>query len=108
MSYRVDTTPNFEREAKRLIKKYKSLKDEINTLIESLEKEPIQGTHLGDDIYKIRLAVKSKGKGKRGGTRVMTQVKIVKKMVYLFSIYSKGDKDDISDKEIQELINNFK
>ncbi|MFP4060317.1 MAG: type II toxin-antitoxin system RelE/ParE family toxin [Bacteroidales bacterium] len=104
MSYRVDTTPNFEREAKRLIKKYKSLKNEINSLIESLEETPEQGTHLGNGIYKIRLAVKSKGKGKRGGARVMTKVKIIDEMVYLFSIYSKGEKDDISDNEIQELI----
>jgi mRNA-degrading endonuclease RelE of RelBE toxin-antitoxin system len=107
MSYRVDTTPNFEREAKRLVKKYKSLKNEISTLIESLEETPEQGTHLGNDIYKIRLAVKSKGKGKRGGARVMTKVKIVDEMVYLFSIYSKGEKDDISDDEIQELIKNI-
>ena len=104
MSYRVDTTPNFEREAKRLIKKYKSLKNEINTLIESLEEMPEQGTRLGNDIYKIRLAVKSKGKGKRGGARIMTKIKIVDQMVYLFSIYSKGEKDDISDNEIQDLI----
>ena len=55
MSYRVDTTPNFEREAKRLIKKYRSLNNEIYTLIESLENEPKQGTHIGDNIYKIRL-----------------------------------------------------
>jgi len=34
----------------------------------------------------------------------MTQIKIVKETVYLFSIYSKGEKDDISDKEIQEFI----
>lgn len=104
MSYSVDTTPNFEREAKRLIKKYKSLKNEINALIDSLEKTPEQGTHLGNDIYKIRLAVKSKGKGRRSGARVMTKVKIVDRMVYMFSIYSKGEKDDISDNEIQELI----
>ena len=104
MRYRVDTTPNFEREAKKLIKKYKSLKNEINTLIESLEEMPQQGTHLGDDIYKIRLAVKSKGKGKRGGARVMTKVKITNEKVFMFSIYSKGEKDDISDKEIQDLI----
>ncbi len=103
MSYRVDTTPNFEKEAKRLIKKYKSLKTEILSLIESLEEAPEQGTHLGDNIYKIRLAVKSKGKGKRGGTRVMTKVKIVDQVVYMLSIYSKGEKDDISDKEIQDL-----
>lgn len=104
MSYRVDTTPNFEREAKRLIKKYKSLKNEINTLIESLEESPEQGMHLGNDIYKIRIAVKSKGKGKRGGARVMIKVKILDQMVYMFSIYNKGEKNDISDSEIEDLI----
>lgn len=104
MNYNVDTTKNFEKEAKKLIKKYKSLKDEIRLLIDNLEKEPIQGKHLGNDIYKIRLAIKSKGKGKRSGARIMTQVKVVCKTVYLFSIYNKGEKDDISDREIQNLI----
>lgn len=104
MSYKVNTTKNFERGAKNLIKKYKSLKDEIRLLIDNLEKEPTQGKHLGNNIYKIRLAIKSKGKGKRGGARIMTQVKVVNKTVYLFSIYNKGEKDDISDKEIQNLI----
>ena len=46
MSYRVDTTPNFEREAKKLIKKYKSLKNELYTLIESLEITPDPGKSL--------------------------------------------------------------
>lgn len=104
MSYRVDTTPNFEKEAKRLIKKYISLRGEINDMIESLEVDPTQGIHIGDSIYKIRMAVKSKGKGKRGGARVITKVKIVNEMVYLFSIYSSGEKDEISDNEIKELI----
>ncbi|HPR31292.1 MAG TPA: type II toxin-antitoxin system RelE/ParE family toxin [Prolixibacteraceae bacterium] len=104
MSYKVETTPNFEREARRLTKKYKSLKDEIRALIECLEENPRQGMCLGENIYKIRLAVKSKGKGKRGGVRIMTQVKILNEVVYMFSIYSKGEKDDISDLEIQDLI----
>ena len=104
MSYKVDTTDNFEREAKRLIKKYKSLKKEIEDLIDELEENPEKGTHIKNGVYKIRLAVKSKGKGKRGGMRVMTQFKIVKETVYMFSIFSKGEKDDISDKEIERLI----
>lgn len=104
MNYRVDTTENFEREAKKLIKKYKSLKDEVDELIDSLQQEPFKGKHLGNNVYKIRLKVKSKGKGKRGGARVITKVKIVDEMVYLFSIYSKGEKDDISDNEIQDLL----
>jgi mRNA-degrading endonuclease RelE of RelBE toxin-antitoxin system len=104
MNYRVDTTENFEKEAKKLLKKYKSLKDEIGELIDSLEQEPFQGKHLGNQVYKIRLKVKSIGKGKRGGARVITKVKIVNEMVYLFSIYNKGEKDDISDDEMQDLL----
>lgn len=105
MSYSVFTTANFKKEYKRLLKKYPSLKNEIQELGYELSSNPIQGKHLGNHVYKIRLKVKSKGKGKRGGARVITKVKIVNEMVYLFSIYSKGDKDDISGDEIQELLN---
>lgn len=104
MSYKVETTANFEKEAKKLIKKYRSLNQEINELIDELEINPIKGVPLGNNIYKIRLAVKSKGKGKRGGARVITKVKIVRQTVYMFSIYIKGKKDDISKKEMQELL----
>jgi len=73
-------------------------------LITSLEENPTQGTPLGNDCYKIRVAIKSKGKGKSGGARVITCVKVVDGFVYLLTIYSKGEKDSISDKELQELI----
>ena len=59
---------------------------------------------MGNDIYKIRLAITSKGKGKSGGARVLTFIKVTDTMVILFSIYNKGEKDAISDKEIAELI----
>lgn len=100
MSYSIELTDNFKKEAKKLQKKYPSLKKELEELGNILTDNPTTGTHLGNDVYKIRLAIKSKGKGKRGGTRVMTQVKIVKETIYMFSIYNKGEKDDISDKEI--------
>ena len=85
-------------------KKYASLKDELAELFEELQENPTLGTSLGNDIYKIRLAITSKGKGKKGGARVMTFVKVSDTTVLLFSIYSKGTKDDISDNEIEELI----
>lgn len=104
MSFEVLTTSDFKRDSKPLLKKYKSLKTEILDLIASLEEDPTQGTPLGNDCYKIRLAIKSKGKGKSGGARVITCVRIVDSFVYLLTIYSKSEKDNISDKELQELI----
>lgn len=104
MSCEVLTTSDFKRDSKSLLKKYKSLKSEILDLISSLEENPTQGTPLGNDCYKIRLAIKSKGKGKSGGARVVTCVKVIDSFVYLLTIYSKSEKDNISDKELLELI----
>ncbi|MEM6263925.1 MAG: type II toxin-antitoxin system RelE/ParE family toxin [Bacteroidota bacterium] len=50
------------------------------------------------------MPIASKGKGKSGGARIMTFVKIEDTMVILFSMYNKGEKDTISDQEIKTLI----
>ena len=103
MIYRVETIDHFEKQAKRLKKKFSSLKGEIFELIESLEKTPIQGSPLSNGFYKIRLAIKSKGKGKSGGARVITHIKIIAETVYLVSIYDKSEQSDISDAELERL-----
>lgn len=104
MNYKVDTIPNFEKEAKKLIKKYKSLKFELIALVEQLENNPTQGTPLGNNIYKIRLAITSKGKGKSGGARVVTCVKVLHKTVYLVSIYDKSQLQNLSKEQITEIL----
>lgn len=104
MAFKVETTPNFNKEAKRLIKKYPSLKYELADLGSELENNPFQGDSLGNHIYKIRMGVESKGKGKSGGARIISHVKVVKQIIYLFSIYSKGEKDSITNSEIKELL----
>ena len=104
MSYDIELTDNFKKEAKRLIKKYKSLKSEISKLVTELETNPTKGTPLGNDIYKIRLGISSKGKGKSGGARILSFVKVTDTKVLLFSIYNKGEKDTVTDKEIKELM----
>jgi mRNA-degrading endonuclease RelE of RelBE toxin-antitoxin system len=107
MNYSIELTANFKKEAKRLSKKYPSFKSELSELIEQLEVNPTLGTPLGNDIYKIRLAIASKNKGKSGGARVLTFVKITQTTVLLFSVYSKSEIDNLSDKAIKELIKNL-
>ena len=94
----------FQRQAKRLIKKFPSLKDEVIDLIESLKTEPLQGAALGNDCYKIRLAIASKNKGKSGGARVITCVYITDNEVYLLSIYDKSERSTLNDKELKDLL----
>jgi mRNA-degrading endonuclease RelE of RelBE toxin-antitoxin system len=104
MSYEVTATPHFEREAKSLIKKYFSLANEISQLIHSLAEQPNQGTVLTNNCYKIRLAIKSKGKGKSGGARVITCVIAVREEVLLLSIYDKSERETITNAEIKKRI----
>ena len=72
MLFDVIPTDEFLKHTKKLVKKFPSLKSELQKLTSSLAEEPMQGTPLGNHRYKIRLAVKSKGKGKSGGMRVIT------------------------------------
>ena len=104
MNYKVEITRHFEREAKPLLKKYASLKSELDTLGKELSKNPEKGTPLGNNLYKIRLAIASKGKGKSGGARVITYLKTEQGTVFLLSIYDKGERDTISDKEIKDIL----
>jgi hypothetical protein len=59
---------------------------------------------MGKDCYKIRMAITSKGKGKSGGSRVITCVKVINQTAYLLSIYDKSEKENISDKELDALL----
>ncbi len=104
MKYKVLTIAHFDKAIKRLVKKFPSLKMEYLSLIESLSINPKQGVDLGKNCYKIRIAIASKGKGKSGGARVITYLKIKNKSVYLLDIYDKSDKENISDNDLTDLL----
>jgi len=104
MTYKILAIPPFDKQLKRLAKKYASLKKEYAGLIASLEKDPEQGTPIGKNCFKIRLAIASKGKGKSGGARIMTNFVVSHHTVFLLSIYDKSEKENISDKELQDLL----
>ncbi|SKB30457.1 RelE toxin of RelE / RelB toxin-antitoxin system [Alkalitalea saponilacus] len=86
------------------MKKFPSLKKEIQELIKGLKEEPGKGASIGHNCYKIRLAIASKGKGKSTGARVITHFVFKDDTVYLISIYDKSDIENLTDKEILELI----
>ena len=104
MSYKVKFIPKFEKELRRLSKKHPSLKSDFSLLLKSIKEEPSQGISLGNDCYKIRMAITSKAKGKSGGARVITCFKIVHGTVYLLTIFDKSEQENIADKELKELL----
>jgi mRNA-degrading endonuclease RelE of RelBE toxin-antitoxin system len=113
MNNEIVITPNFKKEAKPLLKKYPSLKSELLALEQQLVTEPFNGTPLGGDTFKIRLAVRSKGKGKSGGMRVITYVDLNValenlRQIFLLSIYDKSETGSIAKEDIQRLIRGLK
>ncbi|MBY0477272.1 MAG: addiction module toxin RelE [Chitinophagaceae bacterium] len=104
MSYNVIPTPKFKSQAKRLIKKFPSLKQELSDLNITLSITPNLGTPLGNDTFKLRLAVKSKGKGKSGGVRIISFKIDKNKEVYLLTIYDKSEIASIDDRAIKFII----
>lgn len=104
MNYNVKSIAVFEKQAKRLIKKYASLKNELLDLIQELKENPELGTSIGQSCFKIRLSIASKNKGKSGGARIITNFVVTEDIVYLLSIYDKSEKENLSDKELDELL----
>lgn len=104
MNFNVIVTDNFERKVKQLSKRYSSLKSDLKPVFDKLSSTPNHGVAIGNNCYKIRIAIRSKSRGKSGGGRIITYVRYIKETVYLIDIYDKSEKDIISEKEIIELI----
>lgn len=99
-------TDEFKRCAKPLAKRYKSFNQDYQNLLDELEKNPKLGTDLGMGYRKVRMAIKSKGKGKSGGARVITLDTLeYDGCLYLLFVYDKSDADRVDIDVIRELVN---
>jgi hypothetical protein len=74
----------------------------------TLTNKPETGTLLGNNTYKIRLAIKSKGKGKSGGGRIITYMLTEDREIYFLTIYDKSELDSIDDKTLLTIISSLK
>lgn len=103
-----DYLDEFERGAKALRKKYPSFESDYNTFLDELEKSPFSGEPLGKHIYKNRMAIASKGKGKSGGARIITynlhQQNDDEVLITLMSIYDKSEISNVSDAYLRSLV----
>ena len=91
-----------------MVKRYFSLKAELRQLETVLQNNPDYGTPLGNNCFKIRLAIKSKQKGKSGGARVITYIVANDKEIFLIDIYDKSAISSIDDKTLRKLIDEIR
>ena len=103
MAVRIIVQPTFEKEFKRLAKKYPSLKKDLMGLVWQLNENPSLGTDLGGGLHKIRMAISSKGQGKSGGSRIIDFVvsaPMDNVEVNLIAIYDKSERSTLKNNEI--------
>ncbi len=103
MSYKIKTIPQFEKDVKKLKKKFPKIKNDIALLVKELYENPKKGIHLGENIYKIRIANSSIPIGKSGGFRVITYY-IENETLYLIMMYSKSSQENIMVEKLKEII----
>ncbi len=107
MNYRIIPSDEFKKNVKTLKKKYRNIKQDLELLASELLKNPLIGTELGKNTYKIRIKNRDNNKGKSAGYRIITYVVDKDSKIFLVSIYSKSEKDNILDAELEELIENL-
>ena len=104
MNLQIKVLENFAKEVKKLSKKYKNISQDLKTLQIELILNPTCGISLGNNCYKIRVVNSSVPTGKSGGFRVIYYYIDSNGIIYLMSIYSKNDLDNINDERILEIL----
>lgn len=101
----VVATSVFVRCAKAIAKKHRSFNDDYQRLVRQLEAQPTMGVDLGGGLRKVRMAIRSKGKGKSGGCRVITFGTLERNgCLYLVYAYDKSERESVGVAMLKRLV----
>lgn len=101
---KVRMSEDFKVAYKRLKKRHRSLEEDFERLLMSLMENPEQGVELIEGVRKIRLAISSKRRGRRGGARVIIRARIIEDELQLIYIYDKSDFENVSDVFLRDVL----
>jgi mRNA-degrading endonuclease RelE of RelBE toxin-antitoxin system len=102
----VEASPTFNRNLRSLAKKYRNIRNDIQPVIEQLERGELLGEQIsgiGYEVFKLRVRNRDIQKGKSGGYRLIYYVKTVEGII-LLTIYTKSEQADIAADEIRSII----
>ena len=103
MKFKIETIPRFEKDVKKLKKKFPKIKNDLIDFIDKLSSNPKLGTDLGENIFKVRIPNSSIPTGKSGGFRIITYYK-KDTVLYLVTIYSKTEQDTILTDRLGKIV----
>jgi mRNA-degrading endonuclease RelE of RelBE toxin-antitoxin system len=105
----VEVAPTFKRSLRTLAKKYSSIRDDIQSVIEQLQQGELPGDQIsgiGYQVFKLRVRNSDIQKGKSGGYRLIYYVKTATGII-LLTIYTKSEQADIAADEIRNIISDY-
>ncbi len=107
----VDLTPEFQQGLRDLAKRYRNIRSDVQVVVQELQIGNFVGdrlTGIGESyvVFKTRVKNRDIQKGKSAGYRVVYQVESPMS-VLLLTIYSKSDREDISIKEVRNILHEF-
>jgi len=103
MNFKIETIPRFEKDIKKLKKKFPKIKNDLVEFVNILSSNPESGINLGANIFKIRIPNSSIPTGKSGGFKVITYYKR-DDILYLVTIYSKSEQDNILTDKLRQIV----
>ena len=108
-SIQVSFTLPFRKNVKKLSKRYRHIRSDLQPLIDQLSAGELPGVQLSGievPMFKVRLKNSDNRKGKSGGYRVVYYVK-TQNQVVLIIVFSKSDVADIGVSELIEIMTEY-
>jgi len=110
MAMTISYTPEFKRNLRRLAKKYRQIRSDLDPLLQQLQAGNIIGEQiprLEYTLFKVRVRNQNLQKGKSAGYRVIYYLKTTTQII-LVTIYSKSEQGDITAEQIHRILKDFK
>jgi mRNA-degrading endonuclease RelE of RelBE toxin-antitoxin system len=98
-----ETIEHFDKQAKKLSKKYKNIKKDLQSFIQNFDTLHQQAISIKSNLFKIRLANSNKNRGKSAGYRIYYYIQL-EETTYLVTIYDKSEITMIDEDMLVEII----
>jgi len=105
----VIVSPTFNRNLRTLAKKYRSIRNDIQPIIEQLAQGELPGDRIagvGYAVFKLRVRNSDTQKGNSGGYRLIYYVQTAMGII-LLTVYTKSEQVDIVAEDIQNIITEY-
>ena len=107
MSYDIYFCDSFKKAIKHFKKRYPNVTEDVSKAIRELQETPTKGDVIrgAKGARKVRVANSDMNKGKSGGYRLLYYVvDEPTKSIYLVMLFAKNEQENISTKEVIELL----